>query len=67
MISIGTLFVILGWIWYASAKTTGWDGTTERVKEIEPVVEKHTAQLDVLTEKLDDIQEDVRYLRRHAK
>ena len=64
---LGPLATILLWVWFASAKANTWDGTSATVAKMEPVVEIHTSQLAVLNSKLDDIQDDLKWLRRHSK
>lgn len=39
-ISLATVATVLGWIYYASAKTQGWDQTSRDVAEIKPVLQE---------------------------
>lgn len=65
-ISMGTLILVAGWIWWASAKTNSWDSSSTKIAAIEPKVEDHGKQLAVLVAAVQDMKEDVKYIRRHA-
>lgn len=67
VISLGTLFTVLAWVWYASAKTTTWDENTTQIKEIKVTEDSQGKQLAVLIDNVDEIKDDLRFLRRHAR
>jgi hypothetical protein len=66
-ISLSTLIVLAGWIWYASAKASAWDETVQTVNQMNPKVETHGQQLSAIEATLSDMKEDVTYIRRHMK
>jgi hypothetical protein len=66
-ISVTTLITLAGWIAWASSKKTVWDETAMTVEIIRPKIEMHEQQLAVINAKLDDMQEDLKYLRRHTR
>lgn len=66
-ISIGTLVLLASWIFYAGAKASAWDQAVKAINDLKPQVNLHSEQLAGIRESLDDIKEDVRYLRRHYK
>lgn len=66
-ISAATLLTLFSWIAWASAKKTTWDATTAEVQFIKPKIELHDQQLAVINAKLDDMQEDLKWLRRHSR
>lgn len=66
-ISAATLITLAGWIAWASSKKTVWDQTAVTVDIIRPKLELHDQQLAVINAKLDDIQEDLKWIRRHSR
>ncbi len=65
-ISMSTLIIVAGWIWWASAKAAAWDLTAQQVGLLAPIVSEHDKKIAVLIETIDDIKEDTRYIRRHT-
>ena len=64
---LSPLITVILWIWFASAKANSWDATTAMVAEMKPEVESHSQQLAVVKDELDDIKDDVKWIRRHEK
>lgn len=62
----GPIVTILLWVWFASARANTWDGTSEKVAKLEPIVAEQGKQLAVLVDAVSDMRDDVRYIRRHS-
>lgn len=65
-ISISTLLVVASWIWYASGKSTNWDIAASDISQIKPKVESDERQLSVIVARLEDMQDDLKWIRRHS-
>lgn len=66
-ISIGTLLLLATWIFYAGAKVKDLDITVDVVKELKPKVEVNTVHIAAIDAKLDDIRDDLNYIKRHLR
>ena len=62
-----TVVTLAGIIWAGYAKPASWDHAVKEVAEIKPKVAEHSTQLAVITSALIEMQEDLKYLRRHAR
>ena len=62
-----TVITIIGAIWVGYAKPSSWDQAVKEVAELKPQVAIHDKQLAVISSVLEDMQEDLKYLRSHAK
>lgn len=61
-----TIATVVFWIWFVAVKATKWDEASMALEVMTPKVEDHGKQLAVISSKLDDMSEDLRWLRRHA-
>lgn len=65
MISFTTFITVISWIWWASGKVNAWDMAQKQIQEVVPTVEEHGKELAVIESSLNDIKDDVRWIRRH--
>lgn len=65
--SVTTLFIVLGWIWYASAKNVLLDGVIKDMEIVKPKTEVQATQLAAIKATVDDMQDDVKFIRRHMR
>ena len=63
-ISLSTVAVVIGWVWYASARTNTWDQTVKDVNDLKPVVEELVKMESANTAHWQDLD---KYLRRNDR
>lgn len=63
---MGTIIIVLTAWWNLSHKDTILDLVVSDVAIIKPKVEDHGVKLASIITRLDDMQEDIRYIRRHT-
>lgn len=61
IISISTLFVVLGWVWFASAKVAKWDVVCDPKKGNDVL----DTRVTVVETYLFDMKDDLKYIRHH--
>lgn len=59
VISLGSVFLILGWVWYASAKANSWDDATKRVADEVTILGKHEVRLTSIEQQLKDQHDEM--------
>lgn len=65
-ISVSTLLLVASWLWWTGAKMQMINITIAEVEVIKDKESLNEKSIAVVMDRLDDMKEDLRYLRRHA-
>lgn len=61
------LCVVVGWIWLANTKVNKWDTCDSIVNDKLKGNEALDRRTTIIETKIDEMMEDVKYIRRHTK